>query len=97
MKIDPNEFLTAEQAAVEMGAPNKRSLYRAMKRAREAGETVTVELFGRSLIPRAKIEVLKRYYYPYYSDAHQAMVKEWGRRGGAQKWKNAARAAKRDD
>ena len=94
MKIDPDEFLTAEQAAVEMGAPNKRSLYRAMKRAREAGETVTVELFGRSLIPRAKIEVLKRYYYPYYSDAHQSMVKEWGRRGGAQKWKNAA--AKRD-
>jgi hypothetical protein len=95
MKIDPNEFLTAEQAAVEMGAPNKRSLYRAMKRARAAGETITVELFGRSLIPRAKIEVLKRYYYPYYSEAHQSMVKEWGRRGGAQKWKNAA--AKRED
>ena len=96
MKIDPNEYLTADEAVAAMGASNKRAVYRAMKRAKDAGETITVELFGRMLIPRSKIEVLKRFYFPYYSDAHQAMVHEWGRRGGAQKAKNA-RAAKRAD
>jgi hypothetical protein len=93
MKIDTDKFLTPEEAGERIGA-NKRAVYRALKRAREAGKQVTVEVFGRTLIPVANIVVLRQFYYPYYSDAHQRKVKEWGAAGGNTRWAKV-RAAKR--
>ena len=90
MKIDTDKLLTPEQAGERIGA-NKRAVYRAIRRASEAGEEVVVVLFGRSLVPVEKIEVLRRYYFPYYSEAHQSMVKKWGSAGGKQKKLNSAR------
>jgi hypothetical protein len=85
MKIDTEQFLTIEQTAEELGAPNKRAVYRAIGRARAAGHETTASVFGKTLIPRAALAVLKDYYYPYYSEAHQANVKKWGAAGGTQK------------
>ena len=94
MKIDTDKLLTPEQAGERIGA-NKRAVYRAIRRASEAGEEVVVVLFGRSLVPVEKIEVLSRYYYPYGSPAHQSMVKKWGAAGGTQKKINLEKAAKK--
>lgn len=93
MKIDTDKLLTPEQAGERIGA-NKRAVYRALKRAKEAGKQITVELFGRTLIPAENVKVLEEFYYPYYSDAHQRKVKEWGAAGGNTRWAKA-RAAKR--
>jgi selenocysteine lyase/cysteine desulfurase len=82
MKIDTDQLLTIEQAAEAIGAPNKRPVYRALKRAAEAGRVLSVSLFGKTLVPQANIEELKEYYYPYYSEAHQRVVKSWGAAGG---------------
>jgi hypothetical protein len=82
MKIDTDQMLTIEQAAAAIGAPNKRPVYRALKRAAEAGRVLSVGLFGRTLVPVANIKELKEYYYPYYSDSHQRAVKKWGAAGG---------------
>lgn len=82
--MDIEDFLTVPQAAKAIGADDRRAAYRALRRAIEAGETgMTVEAFGKMLVPKAKIETLKKYYFPYYSEQHQAMVKIWGARGGA--------------
>lgn len=84
MKIDTDKLLTVEEAGERIGA-NKRAVYRAIKRAKAAGKTVTVELFGRTLVPSEAVAVLGEFYFPFYSESHQRMVKEWGRRGGTQK------------
>jgi hypothetical protein len=83
MKIDTDKMLTIGEAAEALGAPNNRSVYRALKRAAEAGKVLSVALFGKTLVPLANIKELKEYYYPYYSEAHQRMVKKWGAAGGA--------------
>lgn len=93
MKIDTDKFLTVEQAGERIGA-NRRAAYRAIKRATDAGKQVTVELFGKTLVPVEAVPVLKEFYFPYYSDAHQKKVKEWGAAGGNTRWAKA-RAAKR--
>ena len=93
MKIDTDKLLTVEQAGKLIGT-NKRGAYRALKRATEAGKQIAVEVFGRRLIPVENVEALREFYFPYYSEAHQRMVKKWGSMGGSTKWANA-RAAKR--
>lgn len=93
MKIDTENYLTAAQAAEELGAC-KRAVYRAMARATEDGKETFVKIFGRSLLPRSRLAVLKAYYYPPYSEAHQAKVKEWGASGGSTKRDNRLRREK---
>ncbi len=83
MKIDTDKMLTIGEAAEALGAPNKRPVYRALKRAADAGKVLSVTLFGKTLVPLANIKELKDYYYPYYSEAHQRMVRKWGAAGGA--------------
>lgn len=98
MKIETEDLLTINQAMEAIGCTTRRGVYRTVARAREAGKETTVSLYGKTLIPRKMIAVLKEYYYPYYSEAHQRMVKQWGAAGGTQKRINAekaARAAKR--
>jgi hypothetical protein len=83
MKIDTDKMLTIKQAAEAIGAPNKRPVYRALKRAAEAGKVLSVAIFGKTLVPQANIKALQEYYYPHYSEQHQRMVKKWGAAGGA--------------
>ena len=82
MKIDTEKMLTIEEAADAIGAPNKRPVYRALKRAADAGRVLSISVYGRTLVPRANVEELKQYYYPYYSEQHQRMVRKWGASGG---------------
>lgn len=81
MNLD--DYLTPDDAAPAIGAPNRRAVYRALRRAAEAGEDVVVMILGRRMIPKTAVETLKKYYYPYYSEAHQAKVRQWGAAGGA--------------
>lgn len=91
MNIDTENYLTISQVAEAMGA-NKRAVYRAMARATAEGKETFVLLFGRSLLPRENLAVLRSYYFPYYSEAHQSRVKKWGAAGGARKAANRAAA-----
>jgi hypothetical protein len=77
------DLLTPVQAAEAIGATSKRAVYRAIARAKAAGEDVTVAPFGTMLVRKDKLAVLKDYYFPYYSEAHQAKLKKWGAAGGA--------------
>jgi hypothetical protein len=76
------DILSIEDAGIAIGGANNRAVYRAIKRARADGHECCVEILGRFGVPKDKVEILKQYYYPYYSDAHQAMVKKWGASGG---------------
>ena len=40
------------------------------------------------IVIREAIPMIKAHYYPYYSDAHQARVREWGSAGGHARAKN---------
>jgi hypothetical protein len=82
MRIDTDKLLTIEEAAEAIGAPNKRPVYRALKRAADAGRVLSISIYGRTLVPVANVEELKEYYYPYFSESHQRMVKKWGAAGG---------------
>jgi hypothetical protein len=82
MKIDTDKMLTIDEAAEAIGAPNKRPVYRALKRAADAGRVLSISLYGRTLVPVANVEELKEHYFPYYSEQHQRMVKKWGAAGG---------------
>ena len=85
--IDPSDYLTIKQAMEALGCP-RRTLARAVSRAEEAGKKVVDHILGKPVIHKSKIEVLKAYYYPYGSPAHQKMVKKWGSAGGTQKRAN---------
>lgn len=76
------DILSVEEAGIAIGGANKRAVYRAIKRARADGHECCVEVLGRFGVLKDKVEILRKYYYPYYSEAHQAMVKKWGASGG---------------
>lgn len=88
MKFDTDEYLTITEAAEAVGTL-RRSLYRVINRAREAGHETVVTVLGRRLIHRDSLPVLKQYFYPFYSEGHQANVRKWGAMGGAAKARNA--------
>jgi len=90
--LDLADFLTIAEARAALGC-GQRAIYRIIDRA--GRESVCVEILGRTLIKKSALKTLKAHYYPYYSEAHQAMVKEWGRRGGTQKAVNARRGGRR--
>lgn len=91
MKIETNDILTVPQAAAAVGAP-RRTFYRVIERAEAAGHEVWCEVLGRRFVKRASLDALKAHYYPYYSEQHQAMVKQWGAAGGATKARNRKKA-----
>lgn len=91
MNINLADYLTIQQAAEAMGT-NRRAVHRAIARAREAGHEVVESVLGRSLIHKANLATLKGFYFPIYGENHQAMVREWGRRGGATKAANRAKS-----
>jgi hypothetical protein len=84
MKIDVDDYMTAAEVAEQMGT-NKRGVYRARKRAEAKGHDVTAVILGKTFFLRKAVPLLVQFYYPYYSEAHQSMVKKWGATGGTQK------------
>jgi hypothetical protein len=91
--METSELLTVAEAMKALGA-SRRSIYRSIERAEEAGHTVSTVMFARRLVYRKALETLRQHYYPYYSEAHQAKVQEWGRKGGTQKSLNARKKKK---
>jgi hypothetical protein len=92
--IDPSDYLTIKQVMEALGCP-RRTLARAVSRAEAAGKKIVDEFLGKPVIHKSKIKVLKAYYYPYGSPAHQKMVKKWGSAGGTQKRVNREKAERR--
>lgn len=92
MKFDPTDYMTLGEAQKALGC-SRRALYRAIERC--GRENCTVTILGKTVVPRAKLEAIRQHYYPYYSEQHQAMVREWGRRGGAQKAINARKTTRK--
>jgi len=80
--IDLSQYMTVAEARDLIGAA-PRGIWRAIARA--GRDKVTVKFFGRTLVRKDAIEAIRAHYYPYYSEAHQAMVKKWGAKGGTQK------------
>ena len=87
---DLGDYIMIKEAALTIGC-NYRAIQRAMSRA--GIDDVSITFLGRRLVRIDKLDVIKAHYYPYYSDAHQAMVKEWGRRGGSTKAANREKRA----
>lgn len=90
--VDLSKLMTIAEARAALGC-GQRAIYRIIDRA--GRKNVVVELLGRTLVRKDALETLKAHYYPYYSEAHQAMVKEWGRRGGTKKAVNARQGGRR--
>lgn len=83
-KINPEDYMTLKQVMDELGCP-RRTLLRVTQRAAAAGRPVVEEILGKPVVRRSKLAVLREFYYPYGSPAHQKMVKKWGAAGGTQK------------
>lgn len=91
--IDLSQYMTVAEARDAIGAA-QRGIWRAIARA--GRDKVTIKFLGRTLVRKDAINTLKKHFYPYYSEAHQEMVKKWGAKGGTQKGLNIkARSAKR--
>lgn len=92
-QIDLGDYMTVAEARDAIGA-SPRGIWRAINRA--GRDKVCIRFLDRTLVRKSAIEVLKQHYYPYYSEAHQSMVQEWGRRGGEAKaaGKKTAKTAK---
>jgi hypothetical protein len=87
MKINTDDYLTAQQAADAMKT-NKRAVWRARARAEKDGKETFVLIFGRTLLPRNRLPVLRSYYFPgkgAYQKANKAKVKAWAASGGRAK------------
>lgn len=92
--VETTDLMTVPDVVKALGA-SRRAVYRAIERAEKAGHTVMTEVLGRRFVLRTALSTLKDHYYPYYSEAHQKMVAEWGRKGGTQKRINAEKAQRR--
>ena len=85
------EYLTMAQAAVAVGC-SRRTLYRIVDRV-GAGDVVT-EAFGKQLIHKSKVSVLKKAYLPLGTERRLKASIAWGAAGGTQKSVNRKTAAK---
>jgi len=93
MKIDTETHLTIEQAMAAIGC-TRRSLYRAIDRAKADGIETTVSIYSRRLVLRNRLDALKARYFPFGSQRRHEMHVIFGGIGGKKKAKNARRRAK---
>ena len=94
MKIETNDYMTVPEAMAAVDC-SRRSLYRAMQRAVEAGATVYATVLGRRVILRSALPAIKANYFPFGSDERSAMAKVWGATGGATKAANRLKQSRR--
>jgi hypothetical protein len=85
--IDTKDYLTLDQAAAKAGCP-RRSLYRIIERL--GVESIVTYAFGRRLIHKSKIAMIKAEHAPLGSERRHEIAVEYGRKGGTQKGINAA-------
>jgi len=85
------EYLTMAQAAVAVGC-SRRTLYRIVERVGAGG--VVTEAFGKQLIHKSKVPLLKKAYMPIGSEQRTKAAVAWGAEGGTQKSVNHKTAAK---
>lgn len=86
MKLDTDNYLTADEAAALIGC-GKRTLWRSIERA--GRDEVTATVFGRLLVRRSKLPLIEKHYFKRGTDrAHQIAVAS-GSKGGKQKHLNA--------
>lgn len=90
-KIDTTQFITVAELRETLGS-SIRAAWRAIDRV--GRDKCVIKFLGRTLVRKSMIKELREHYYPYYSDAHHAKVKEWGAAGGTAKARNAAKAAR---
>jgi hypothetical protein len=91
MNDEFKEYLTIIQAAKAVGC-SRRTLYRVVERI-GTDEIVTVA-FGKRLIHKSKVTVIKAAYMPLGSKKHSMAARAWGSAGGTQKRINREKAAK---
>ena len=89
--MELKEFLTMTQAAAAVGC-SRRTLYRIVERI-GAGEVVT-QAFGRQVIHKSKVPMLKKAYMPIGSELRTKSAIAWGAEGGTQKSINRRTAAR---
>lgn len=85
--INTNEYFTLIQAAKKVGCP-RRSLYRIIDRL--GVENIVTQAFGRRLIHKSKLPLLKAEHAPLGSKRRHEIAVACGRKGGTQKGINAA-------
>jgi hypothetical protein len=88
MSDELTEYLTIDKAAKAVGC-TRRTLYRII--ARVGPESVVTQAFGRQLIHKSKLPVIKAAYIPLGSKKHSLHARAWGSAGGKQKAINAAK------
>jgi hypothetical protein len=86
------EYLTMAQAAAAVGC-SRRTLYRVVARV-GAGDVVT-QAFGKQLIHKSKVPLLRKAYLPLGTERRLKASIAWGSAGGTQKSVNRRRAAKK--
>lgn len=89
--LDLKKYMTVAEARDALGA-SQRAIWRVIDRV--GRENCCITFLGRTLVRRDALDAMKAHFYPYYSEAHQAMVKAWGAEGGNAKARNAKRAKK---
>lgn len=87
-KIDISQLMTFPEAAAAIGAPNRRAVYRAVARAEADGEEVTVQAFGKTLVKKSAVKILKHYYFPFGSEQRHELAVHCGHLGGSAKRDN---------
>jgi hypothetical protein len=90
--MELKEFLTMAQAAAAVGC-SRRTLYRVVDRV-GAGDVVT-QAFGKQLIHKSKVPLLKKAYLPLGTERRLKAAIAWGAAGGTQKSVNRRRAARK--
>lgn len=86
-QIDLAQYMTIAELREELEC-GQRSVWRVIDRV--GREKCCIRFLNATLVRRSMLEELRSHYYPYYSEAHQARVKEWGAAGGQTKAKNMA-------
>ena len=84
--LDPKDYFTMIQAAKKVGCP-RRSLYRIIDRL--GVDNVVTIAFGRRLIHKSKIPLIKAEHAPLGSKRRHEMAKIYGSLGGTMKALNA--------
>lgn len=91
--INLGDYMTRQEVQKELGC-STMTFWRIVDRA--GRDDVTVTVLGRVLVPKSKLAVLKKHFYPLGSDARAKISKKYGAMGGHTKAANA-RAAERKD
>jgi hypothetical protein len=86
------DYLTMSQAAAAVGC-SRRTLYRIVERV--GAEDVVTQAFGKQLIRKSKVPVLKKAYLPLGTERRLKASIAWGSAGGTQKRLNSEKAAKK--